>query len=324
MQGQRVLLIMPAYFGYQQEIMAALRQKGAEVEFVADRPFQSPAMKAITRVNARLIARQADRYFMNEVERLGKAFDQVLVINGEAVTLSMLRMLRSACPQARLTYYAWDSLANKPFTGKCLDTYDRCFSFDPLDAKQYGMGLRPLFFTPGFVRQIPSAFTYDISFVGTIHSDRYRILSSLKRQVPVDASVLFYMYLQAPWMYGLRKVFTRTVVGARAAEFKFVSLRPTEVQDIFFKSKAVVDVEHPGQRGLTMRTIEALGSQTKLITTNPQVADYDFYDPANVCIVDRAKPALPSGFLEKPYAPVDEAVYQRYSLSAWLGEVAGG
>ena len=37
-----------------------------------------------------------------------------------------------------------------------------------------------------------------------------------------------------------------------------------------------------------MRTIEMLGA-LKMITTNAEIQNYDFYHPNNICIVDREK-----------------------------------
>lgn len=75
------------------------------------------------------------------------------------------------------------------------------------------------------------------------------------------------------------------------------------------------------QRGLTMRTFETMGSHKKLITTNAQVRDYDFFNEDNVCVVDRAAPQIPSAFLKSPFVPISPELYRRYSIEAWVDEV---
>ena len=46
--------------------------------------------------------------------------------------------------------------------------------------------------------------------------------------------------------------------------------------------RCVVDVENPGQHGLTMRSIEIIGLKRKFITTNPDIVNYDFYNSNNM------------------------------------------
>jgi len=322
--GKRVLLIAPRYFGYDLEIAAQLRSAGASVDMLADRPFNASVLKAMTRVQPQLIAPFADRHYARELERLGeRSYDLVLVVQGEAISARTLQRIRAAYPRARLVFYTWDSLDNKRFARAKLGHYDQCFTFDPIDASAYGMHVRPLFFAEGFERTTPERFDHDISFVGTIHSDRYAVVHRVDEALPPHARRYWYLYMQAPWMFWARKLFTGTVSGARRAEFSFAPLSKDAVQKLFFRSRAVLDVEHPLQRGLTMRTIEAMGSGTKVITTNAAARDYDFYDPRNVCVIDRERPRIPGDFLVSPYQPPDEAIVRRYTLAHWLAEVSG-
>lgn len=320
----RVLLVAPRFFGYEREIRDQLASDGWIVDMLPDRPFDSSALKALARVSPALIEPSANRYFAKELRRLAATrYDLILVIQGECVFEPTLRMLRTEFPDARLVFYTWDSLSNKPRAEKQLDLYDECFSFDEVDAARSRIRFRPLFFTPGFERTAPRELEYDISFVGTIHSDRYQIIKRLERQLKDPARAYWYLYLQAPWMYAARRYFTSTITGAARTEFKFAPLPRPTVQHIFLNSRATLDIEHPGQRGLTMRTIEALGSQTKLITTNATASAYDFYDRHNIAIIDRNKPRLPRNFLTTPFRPVPEEIHQRYRLETWVRDVCG-
>ncbi len=320
----RALLVAPRFFGYEREIRDQLASDGWAVDMLPDRPFDSSALKAVTRVYPALTAPAANRYYVAQLRQLAATrYDLILVVQGESISEPTLRMLRTEFPDARMVFYTWDSISNKPYSSRQLPLYDECFSFDPADARHYGVRFRPLFFTPGFERTAPARFDLDISFVGTIHSDRYRIVQRVARQVPDATRACWYLYLQAPWMYAARKVFTRTIDGATRAEFRFVPLARDTVQGIFLNSRAVLDIEHPKQLGLTMRTIEALGSQTKLVTTNAAVRDYDFFDPDNIAVVDRAAPRIPPGFLSDPYRPVAAAIHERYRLATWVREVCG-
>jgi len=320
----RALLVAPRFFGYEKEIRDQMASEGWQVDMLPDRPFDAALLKAVARITPTLTQPSANRFYASELRRLGAGhFDLILVIQGEGIFEPTLRLLRAAYPTARLVFYTWDSLTNKPRSKKQLRLYDECFSFDEVDAARWRIRFRPLFFTPGFERTAPAELAYDISFVGTIHSDRYQIIRRITRQLADPSRAFWYLYLQAPWMYAARKYLSQTVAGAARSEFRFAPLPRAQVQDIFLNSRAILDIEHPGQRGLTMRTLEALGSQTKLITTNATAIAYDFYDRRNIAIIDRHKPRIPPGFLTTPFRTVPEAIHDRYRLASWVRDVCG-
>src|SRR5690606_25151171 len=80
-------------------------------------------------------------------------------------------------------------------------------------------------------------------------------------------------------------------------------------------------IHHPGQTGLTMRTIETLALGRKLVTTNDTIREYSFYDADNILIVDRKRPKLHMEFFEKT-ASVDLAdKMKEYSIDRWVENV---
>lgn len=321
----RVLLIAPRFFGYEQEIAAELARSGHLVDLLPDRPFNSPFMKAMMRMRPEFGGHlTCDRFFAQRLEELSRTdYSTILIIQGEGVTASTILRLRTAYPQARLVFYTWDSIENKPFSKRNLPLYDRCSSFDPLDANKYGMNFRPLFYTEGFEQLANTTYKYDLSFIGTVHSDRYRIVHAILDQLPPDTRTFTYLYLQAPWMYDLRRLFTNTLDGAKREDFHFNPLSKDVVQATFFGSKAVLDIEHTQQRGATMRTMEVLGSKRKMVTTNPTLSNYDFYNPQNIRIIDRKNPQIDQEFLRAPYEPVPENIVLKYSLRQWVRDVCG-
>ena len=87
-------------------------------------------------------------------------------------------------------------------------------------------------------------------------------------------------------------------------------------------SFAIFDIEHPLQRGLTIRSIEALGAGKKLITTNKSIVEEDFYNPKNIYILDRESLLeIPLSFFDSPFQPIAEDIYYKYSISGWIDEI---
>jgi len=126
--------------------------------------------------------------------------------------------------------------------------------------------------------------------------------------------------LQAPWVYHVGRALGQ-LRGAPMSDFHFVPLEREEVQRVFRESGTIVDIEHPGQHGLTMRTIETIGAGKKLITTNAYVQEHDLFHPDNVYVMPRGRPTVPCGFLESPATPLPPAVLMRYSLAGFMNDL---
>lgn len=322
LDGKRVLLVAPRFFGYELDIRNELERRGAHVDWLPDRPFDTPMMTALTRLKTQWVLPAADRLYGRLLSQMGcTSYDTVLVVNGQTLSTKMLRSLRVSFPQAKVVLYMWDSMENRRGVIDNLPLFDAAYSFDPNSARHYGMRLRPLFFSKGFERPLVDDSEYSLSFVGTAHSDRYAVVSQLRRTLPEMMSSYWYLFLQAPWVYYAYRLVDPAMRAARRDEFQFVPLDKTTLQSVFARSNAIVDIEHPLQRGLTMRTFETMGSHKKLITTNAQVRDYDFFNTNNICVIDRVAPRVTHTFLESPYVPVPSELYQRYSIEGWVDEV---
>jgi len=321
MQGKRALLIAPRFFGYEQEVRAELERRGAEVDFLADRPFDTPLQTAITRFRRDWIIGAATRFYRKSLEALGRShYDLIFVVNGQTLSPDMLRFLRTSYPAARFVLYMWDSMDNRASVLHNLPFFDRCLSFDRQSAETYGMVFRPLFFSAGFTQEASAEHEFDLSFIGTAHSDRWAVATRVKAAIPPQTKCYFYLYLQAPWVYWAYRVTNASMRTAPKSAFRFAPIGKSEVQSVFRRSLGILDIEHPSQTGLTMRTLETLGAQKKLVTTNFRIRDYDFYDPANICCIDRERPVIPKDFLATPYRPTPSEIYQKYRIAGWMDE----
>lgn len=323
LQGQRVLFVAPRFFGYEQDLAAELRRRGAEVDVLHDRPFDTPFFKAVTRFGPDLVLGAASRLYRRKLTEYGRTnYNLILVVNGQTVSESILKELRTSYPHARFVLYMWDSFHNRRRAVHNLRYFDDCLSFDPDCARDYGLRFRPLFFSSSF--ECPTRgdnFEYHLSFIGTVHTDRFEIVRRIAAGLPPHLRFFRYLYLQAPWVYyGLRLV-NPHFRGARREDFKFASLDRQAVRAVFFGSRAILDIEHPRQTGLTIRTLETVGASRKLVTTNTRVREYDFYRPENVCIIRRDAAKVPEDFLEQPYSPLAPVLYHRYSIAGWMDEV---
>ncbi|UVL28178.1 hypothetical protein [Pseudomonas donghuensis] len=318
--NKKVLLIAPQFFGYEQEIRSEIERRGAQVDFLLDRPFTSAFLKAVTRWRRQWVMSAAERYYQENTNREAD-YDYVFVVNGQTLSSRVLEQWRSSFKRAKFFLYMWDSFGNRKDVVSNLRYFDHAFTFDRDDAHSHGIHFRPLFFSKGFEKSDDAPVRWDISFIGTAHTDRYAIASKVAKNLGPGVRAYWYLFLQAKWVYWLYRTINPGFRPAKLTDFKFAPLTKADVQQVFFASAAVLDIEHPRQTGLTMRTLETLGARKKLITTNTSVQSYDFFSDSNICVIDRDNPIVPTDFLQTPYIDVDPAIYQRYRLEGWLDEI---
>lgn len=326
-KSNRILFLSASFFGYQFAIKEQLETEGYTVDYFDERPSNTFFVKAMIRLNPTFLRRYIDRYYKEIIDRTaGHAYDYIFIIKAEAISDNSLQRLRELHPEARFVLYLWDNFNNFVGGQKKLDYFDKVLTFDIEDAPKYGLEFLPLFYLPEYSRigDIPADAQTDILFIGTIHSDRYRFLRKIADQTQsFSRNVYFYMFFMSRVLYYKMKLQDKAFRNVRKKDFQFKPLSRTQIMNHFKQSRAVIDIQHPKQTGLTMRTIETLGARRKLITTNALIQRYDFYDPANILVVDRTNPVITEEFLETPYRPVPEDIYKKYSLESWVQTILG-
>lgn len=320
--GKTILLQVVPYFGYDQIIANGLRQRGAEVDVLVDRPFQSAFMHGVAKVARPLIIPYATSIYHADLKKFDRSsYDYVIVINGQTMSMKMLKFLRSSYSNAKFIYYIWDSFENKPYAVKHLKYYDKCMSFDPISCKSYGLTFRPLFFGPEFEIESKKEDIYDISFIGTAHSDRPAVLHRIDQNLGRDIRKFWYLYVKADWVLKYQKITNPGFKGPDDSLFSSKSIPRDRLRDIFLTSSTIVDIEHDKQSGLTIRSFEVIGSRRKLITTNHDVKNYDFYHPDNIFVIDRNNPKINPSFFRSTSYTLDKALRYKYSINGWIDDI---
>jgi hypothetical protein len=322
LDGKKVLFISPRFFGYEREIISKLRERNVEVDFVDDRPGNGTLYKALIRFgfgNSAFGRRYIRDYFRKSFQRISSP-DYVFVLTPEGFTEENALLLKEQFPKARFVLYMWDSFRNKPEGLKYLRLFDKTLTFDSADAEKYQMNFRPLFFIDDYRKE--KVNKYKISFIGTAHSDRYFLIKKILKQLSLpDSDVFTFFYFQSRFLFLYNKLFNPSFEDIRLSDIQYQSLGKAAVVDVVTGSCCVVDVHHPKQIGLTMRTLEVIGARKKLITTNSAIRAYDFFDEANICIIDRDNPKVDSAFLSTPMKNIPDNLYHKYSIDGWIEEI---
>ena len=129
------------------------------------------------------------------------------------------------------------------------------------------------------------------------------------------------LYFPARWLFGVHALRDPGLLLADKRDFIFTPKNRDENLALLARSRIIVDIERPVQRGYTIRTLEGLAAGRKVITTNSEVANADFYNSCNIAIVDRKNPSISAEFLRTQFKPLTAAMRYYYSLDGWLDDV---
>ena len=328
--GKRILLI--ALPGYPKGIIKQMQTLGAEVDYINDKPNDGFLCKTLGRLQFKFYQKVIDRYYYKKIEELkNNQYDYILVIRGEYTTQGALIRLRDAFPKAKLILYMWDGMHKQNTRGieNKWKFYDKVFTFDRIDyeANKDSINFLPLYYYGEYLPKESkdsnsTDFEYDVSFIGTGHADRVKIVKEVIKQCQNNGKKTFqYIFMPHFLVFWRNKLLNRDFKDVKKSEINFAMLPFEKLYSTYANSKCVVDVENPGQHGLTMRSIEIIGLKRKFITTNADIVNYDFYNPNNILVIDRKNPKVDMDFFNKPYEKLPEELYEKYSLKNWILEV---
>lgn len=274
-QGKKILLIGIGFYDYEKIIKQHLEEKGAQVWYFSS--FYNSFLKKICYRLGMLnvAAKLTSQKILDNILQQPGDIDKIIVIKGEDFGEEHIIALDEKYPGVPRTLYLWDSLERLPNRNLLLKRFKTILTFDRQDAVKYGLQFRPLFY-----RDLPKTnagdISYDICFVGYMHSMRYCVLRELKKRLSQEGLSYKFILTTGAFNKWYMLHVTHDVDKEDADIISTHQIPYTEYLDILMHSNVVLDIAHPKQSGLTMRTIETLALGKKLLTTNKDVDHYSF------------------------------------------------
>jgi hypothetical protein len=210
---------------------------------------------------------------MRFLKHITVKFDFVFVIKGAYINERHCLYLKEKHKSAIFILYLWDSLVRIEGINNILPFFDRILSFDTLDVKKYGFTFRPIFFRKEILSNSSDVRNYDISFVGWAHSDRIALINDIRLLfLKKGYKLSFHIYIGK-----IKKIILLISGKIKRSDMPLFITKPLDFVTyckIVGTSRCILDIHHPNQSGLTMRSIEALAAGCFLITTNYHITEY--------------------------------------------------
>lgn len=322
--GKNILFLSVQTFNLEKEILNKLRAFGAEVDYYDERPSNSNFTKGIIRLKRSIYEHKIVTYYKSILsETKNIKYDFLFVNRGEVVPAFFLEEFRGMQRECKFIFFTWDSFTNHSHPTTILKYFDKKFTFDSDDAINYNLQFRPLFYLDTYKDDNNNAtIVNDLLFLGTAHSDRYRISNDIFNWCTRnDLKMFCYYYMHGRLVYLYKKFFDKSFEKFDYKKLSFKSLSTNDISRLYKKSNVILDINHPGQKGLTMRTFESVGARKKLITTNAEIKKYPFYNENNILIIDRNDVELNKNFFATQYEDIDKNLYDKMSIGGWLNEL---
>lgn len=322
--GKKILFISPRFFNYEVAITDRLRELGATVDFFDERPSNSFLTKGVIRVKPTLFKKKIQNYYKDIQSQIkNKDYDYFLLIKGESIPFSFLTEFKENHPETKRIFYTYDTVDEYPKFKELMSYFDRNISFEPADVKAYSFEFRPLFYLNLYRSENQQKeILYDLVFIGSVHSDRYLIGEKINKLCSdLKLRTFFYYFVPGKSVYYLKRLFDRNLKKFDIKKLSFEKLSHQRISEIYQSGLSVLDINKPFQFGLSMRTFETLASEKKLITTNPEIKKYPFYNPDNILVINRNDISISHDFFKTEFKPLNQTDLYKISIDSWLEDV---
>ncbi len=239
------------------------------------------------------------------LEGLEEHYDYLFMICPEMVLPQHLTQLTKIADKT-IVYY-WDGFDHFPQAIPTIKYFQRPFTFDRIDAEKYKINFITNFY---FYENRNTDYDYDLFFLAS-YDVRYPLIAKIAESLEKQNKKAVIK------LYAPKKPKIKEKVPANI-EFisEFISFETTK--EFMSKSRLILDIHKDIQQGLSFRVFEAMGLAKKLITTNADVVNYDFYNPNNIFVWTETTETLPEEFLTTPYVEVPQEIYKKYSQENWV------
>lgn len=316
---KNILLLGLGFYDYEKAMLDALSKRFAKAYYVSLK-YHSLLGRILAYVSPRLLRQVESDFVTAQIQRSPKNIDYIIIIKGEHLTEKHIALLKQKYSSARILLYLWDSLIRIHNSALLLNSFDNIYTFDRLDAIKYGLKFRPLFYRK-LCEHREEQHKYDISFVGEMHSDRYQLLHALKEEFTKHGIKYKFFLYTGKYSYFVNRYIKRIIDKNDEDFFIFKKMSYAKYLNISLSSNVILDLAHPLQSGLTMRTVEAIGMKKKILTDNRDIIYYPMWNDRNYKVFDDKRLVIDYSIFTNEYINEDLSYF---SLDSFLDELLQG
>ena len=224
----------------------------------------------------------------------------VIIIFDSVLTIQAANYIKRKNPNARVIYWFWNHIYIPSDLQYINPTIEK-WSYDYEDCEKYELKYNTQFYFKSLLQTpFDSKEIMDFFFVGADKGRKDKLIELeelLKR-------------------YNLK--YTFSITGSKRQESIKKWMPYDVVIDNILHSKCIVDIVPPEQKGLTLRPLEALFFQKKLLTNFVEIQESEFYNRNNIFIWGIDDETQIVDFVNSPYDETVNIYIDKYDFKNWL------
>lgn len=295
MKNNRVLILKDNYNSFEKYYLDKLK------ECSIDTKFYYTSSSVLRKIFTHYALPFESLWYGNWKKNLN-AYDCIIVFDS-LHSANLLKYIRKRYGK-RLIFWHWNPIKKDKDIAIWKETKEMCehWTFNPKDVKKYGMGLNNQFF---FYQNRENVSKEEAAFFVGVDKGRYEKLLAISKSLKnIGVTVDFHII-------SMESNDNRKYVEKIYMEYD-------EVISHIRKSKAVVEIVQDGQNGLTARALEAMFFETKLITSNKEIRNFNFYNSRNIFIIGEDNNDSLDTFLHMPFESIDRKKLYPYDANGWI------
>jgi len=217
----------------------------------------------------------------------------------------------------------WDSIKNIKGIESKFAYFDSIFSFDFEDINKNSLIKYAYWGIIDYKKSdLPLSTKWDISFVGSAHSIRPKIIHDL-RKICEENNLTSNFFLYSP-NYLVFLFYKLTNKNFKFLSVKDVSFKPIsfeQTREIHNQSRIILDICDPNQTGFTSRVRDMLLLRKKLMTNNKYINKTDLFNFANVHFYEKDCVTLPLSFVQLEYIEPNDSIINKYTFDTFIDTI---
>ena len=257
--------------------------------------------KIIRSVIARFVPQLMPLFYTAEFKKCGKTEEAIIIFDSH-LTIAPANYIHRRFPNLRIIYWFWNHIYDLSVLSKLDDGIEK-WSYDQYDAKKYGIKHNTQFYIPNFTQDIlPNKnIQVDCVFVGK-NKGRAEIINKVESLINNSGLSSFFHVVEED-----------SKVGGASNRMAY-----RDILSIVKSAKCIVDIVPKEQKGLSLRPLEALFFNKKLITTNKNIKNIPIYSPENVFIIGCDDINTLHNFVQTANTNYNPLLKDFYSIQNWL------
>ena len=274
--------------------------------------YKSYLYKAERKFNKRERSKLINQFCKKNTEK----FDKVIIVRPDYLNQKSIGNLAKISKE--MAGYFWDSIA----MGEALDMqksahlFKNLFTYDTLDLERYTF-LNLKFITNFYYpleQKLSKSHPEKLYYLGNITLERRdiileKIISKISNKEQYQWNILFNNFPLRAYQ----------LLSNEHLQYINKSRDYTYHLEEMMRAYVVFDINPSYNNGLSFRFFEALFYNTKIITTNKNVLEYDFYNTNNILIYNNDTTSEEiNAFLELPFVKMEDSLVENYRVDNWI------